>query len=50
MLLTSRTADGTGVHFHNPSGTTATTRVAELPLPDFERFFAGRGVSLPTSV
>ncbi|MFD7528484.1 peptidase [Streptomyces sp. NPDC059849] len=50
VLLTSRTADGTGVHFHNPSGTTARTRVAELALPDFERFFAGRGVSLPAGV
>lgn len=46
VLLTSRTADGTGVHFHNPSGTTAGTRAAELPLAEFERFFAGRGVSL----
>ncbi|MGW8886087.1 peptidase [Streptomyces sp. NPDC055749] len=46
VLLTSRTADGLGVHFHNPSGTTAGTRAAELPLPVFERFFAGRGVSL----
>ncbi|MFF2728489.1 peptidase [Streptomyces sp. NPDC058008] len=47
VLLTSRTADGAGVHFHNPSGTTAATRAAGLPLPVFERFFAGRGVSLP---
>ncbi|CAM5591607.1 peptidase [Streptomyces atroolivaceus] len=47
VLLTSRTADGAGVHFHNPSGTTATTRAADLPLSVFERFFAGRGVSLP---
>ncbi|MFJ8750851.1 peptidase [Streptomyces sp. NPDC102441] len=47
VLLTSRTADGSGVHFHNPSGTTAATRAAALPLPVFERFFAGRGVSLP---
>lgn len=47
VLLTSRTADGTGVHFHNPSGTTSATRAAGLPLPVFERFFAGRGVSLP---
>ncbi|MFF3728794.1 peptidase [Streptomyces sp. NPDC002476] len=46
VLLTSRTADGTGVHFHNPSGTTAGTRAADLSLPGFERFFAGRGVSL----
>lgn len=46
VLVTSRTPDGGGIHFHNPSGTTATTRAAELPLPDFERFFAGRGVSL----
>lgn len=50
VLLTSRTADGTGVHFHNPSGTTAGTRAAELALSDFERFFAGRGVSLPARV
>ncbi|MFF8912441.1 peptidase [Streptomyces sp. NPDC015032] len=49
VLLTSRTADGVGVHFHNPSGITAGTRAADLPLPDFERFFAGRGVSLPAS-
>ncbi|MFJ3702237.1 MULTISPECIES: peptidase [Streptomyces] len=47
VLLTSRTADGGGVHFHNPSGTSAATRAAGLPLPVFERFFAGRGVSLP---
>ncbi|MFD6277505.1 peptidase [Streptomyces sp. NPDC060209] len=47
VLLTSRTADGAGVHFHNPSGTTATTRAADLPSAVFERFFAGRGVSLP---
>ncbi|MEW2176457.1 peptidase [Streptomyces sp. NPDC005406] len=46
VLVTSRTSDGTGVHFHNPSGTTAATRAAELPLAGFERFFAGRGVSL----
>ncbi|MFB6813788.1 peptidase [Streptomyces sp. NPDC056347] len=49
VLLTSRTADGGGVHFHNPSGTTARTRAAELSLSDFERFFAGRGVSLAMS-
>ncbi|KPC81214.1 peptidase [Streptomyces sp. NRRL S-4] len=47
VLLTSRTADGAGVHFHNPSGTTAASRAAGLPLPVFECFFAGRGVSLP---
>lgn len=47
VLVTSRTADGEGVHFHNPSGTSADTRAAELPLTVFERFFAGRGVSLP---
>lgn len=46
VLLTSRTADGGGVHFHNPSGTSAQTRAAELPLTEFARFFAGRGVSL----
>ncbi|MFI6859182.1 peptidase [Streptomyces sp. NPDC050421] len=50
VLLTSRTSDGTGVHFHNPSGTSAATRAAELPLTEFERFFAGRGVSLRAAV
>nr|WP_202468059.1 C39 family peptidase [Streptomyces sp. SID8378] len=46
VLVTARTADGAGVHFHNPSGTDAGTRAAVLPLTEFERFFAGRGVSL----
>ncbi|MFF5896541.1 peptidase [Streptomyces argenteolus] len=45
VLLTARTDDG--VHFHNPSGTTAKTRAATLPVPVLECFFAGRGVSLP---
>ncbi|MFI6643645.1 peptidase [Streptomyces sp. NPDC050504] len=44
VLLTARTRDT--VHFHNPSGTTADTRAADLPLADFGRYFAGRGVSL----
>ncbi|MCX4822319.1 peptidase [Streptomyces sp. NBC_01142] len=43
VLLTGRTEDR--VHFHNPSGTTAETRAADLPLAGFARFFAGRGVS-----
>jgi hypothetical protein len=46
VLVTARTGDGAGVHFHNPSGTDAGTRAAVLPLTEFERFFAGRGVSL----
>lgn len=46
VLITSRSADGTGLHFHNPSGTTAATRAADLSPADFEPFFAGRGVSL----
>ncbi|MET8376277.1 peptidase [Streptomyces microflavus] len=46
VLVTARTADGSGLHFHNPSGTDAGTRSAVLPLAKFERFFAGRGVSL----
>ncbi|MFK0130857.1 C39 family peptidase [Streptomyces rubiginosohelvolus] len=46
VLVTARTADGSGVHFHNPSGTDAGTRAAVLPLTEFGRFFAGRGVSL----
>ncbi|WP_274557108.1 peptidase [Streptomyces spiramyceticus] len=45
VLITSRTPDGNGVHFHNPSGTTPNTRAANLPLATFERFFAGRGMS-----
>ncbi len=45
VLITARTPDGEGIHFHNPSGTTAGTRAADLPLTTFVRFFAGRGVS-----
>ncbi|MGX1883962.1 peptidase [Streptomyces sp. NPDC055287] len=48
VLITARTPDGEGIHFHNPSGTTAATRAANLPLATFERFFAGRGVSFRT--
>ncbi|MGW0312992.1 hypothetical protein [Streptomyces flavidovirens] len=33
------------VHFHNPSGTAADTRAANLPLAAFEHFFVGRGFS-----
>ncbi|MER5630673.1 peptidase [Streptomyces nitrosporeus] len=48
VLVTGRSAaGGVGVHFHNPSGISAPTRAADLPLAVFERFFAGRGVSLP---
>ncbi|MFD0418919.1 peptidase [Streptomyces sp. NPDC127108] len=45
VLITGRTADG-ALHFHNPSGIDARTRTAELPVSQFEPFFAGRGVSL----
>ncbi|WP_434588492.1 hypothetical protein [Streptomyces sp. A5-4] len=45
VLVTGRTPDGEGVHFHNPSGTAPLSRAADLPLATFERFFAGRGVS-----
>lgn len=38
--------DGHGLHFRNPSGHTPAARYAVLPEPEFERFFAGRGVSL----
>ncbi|MFI6876501.1 peptidase [Streptomyces sp. NPDC050400] len=47
VLVTGRTADGTGFHFHNPSGTDAATRTAELPAARFADYFAGRGMSLP---
>ncbi|MHB9757996.1 cysteine peptidase family C39 domain-containing protein [Streptomyces sp. BYX5S] len=47
VLVTSRTADGSGYHFHNPSGTDAATRTADLPVARFAEFFAGRGMSLP---
>ncbi|MDJ0461713.1 hypothetical protein [Streptomyces sp. H27-C3] len=46
VLITARTPDSEGVHFHKPSGTTPDSRAANLPLGAFERFFAGRGVSL----
>lgn len=41
VLVTGRAADGSGLHFHNPSGTDAGTRAAELPVAELERFFAG---------
>ncbi|MFI7383754.1 peptidase [Streptomyces sp. NPDC049813] len=46
VLVTSRTPDGLGLHFHNPSGTDASTRTAELPVRRFGAYFAGRGLSL----
>ncbi|MFI6943786.1 peptidase [Streptomyces sp. NPDC050418] len=46
VLVTGRTADGTGFHFHNPSGTDAGTRRAELAVGVFGTYFAGRGMSL----
>lgn len=46
VLVTGRTADGSGYHFHNPSGTDAATRTAELPVARFGDFYAGRAMSL----
>ncbi|MEU6846078.1 peptidase [Streptomyces sp. NPDC046716] len=46
VLVTARTADGSGYHFHNPSGTDEATRTASLPVERFAEFFAGRGMSL----
>ncbi|MBO1331299.1 peptidase [Streptomyces sp. VRA16 Mangrove soil] len=46
VLVTGRTADGAGLHFHNPSGTDAASRTADLPAARFAEFFAGRGMSL----
>ncbi|GAA2327597.1 C39 family peptidase [Streptomyces kunmingensis] len=46
VLITARTPDGTGFHFHNPSGTDRATRTADLPVERFEEYFAGRGMSL----
>ncbi|MFD5702855.1 cysteine peptidase family C39 domain-containing protein [Streptomyces lasiicapitis] len=47
VLLTGRTPDGL-LHFHNPSGIDARSRIAELSPEAFEPFFAGRGVSMVT--
>ncbi|WP_338701956.1 C39 family peptidase [Streptomyces sp. Q6] len=46
VLVTARTPDGAGFHFHNPSGTDAATRTADLPVTRFADYFAGRGMSL----
>ncbi|MFE6890838.1 peptidase [Streptomyces sp. NPDC057694] len=46
VLVTARTPDRSGYHFHNPSGTDAATRTASLPTARFAEFFAGRGMSL----
>ncbi|MBN8874316.1 MAG: hypothetical protein J0H67_15890 [Rhodospirillales bacterium] len=46
LVLVTR-ADAQGVTFHNPSGHTPATQAdAHLPLDDFARFFAGRGISI----
>ncbi|MCX3062994.1 C39 family peptidase [Streptomyces beihaiensis] len=52
VLVTGRTStpDGAGLHFHNPSGTDAATRTADLPTGRFADFFAGRGMSLAPGV
>jgi hypothetical protein len=45
VLVTSATPET--IRFHNPSGHDAAAREnAELPLADFERFFAGRGIAI----
>lgn len=36
--------DGETVSFHNPSGIGATAADASLPVDDFQRFYAGRGM------
>ena len=46
VLVTARTPDGAGFHFHNPSGTDPATRTADLPVERFAGYFAGRGMSL----
>ncbi|WP_428951473.1 peptidase [Streptomyces sp. cg35] len=46
VLITARTPDGAGFHFHNPSGTDRATRTADLPVARFGDYFAGRGMSL----
>jgi hypothetical protein len=45
VLVTSATHET--IRFHNPSGHVDTAREnAELPLADFDRFFAGRGIAV----
>jgi hypothetical protein len=51
-LVLVHAASAAGVVFHNPSGhEDATRQDVTLPLPEFGRFFAGRGVAVyPESV
>lgn len=50
LVLVFGTTDG-ALRFHNPSGGTAAAQHdARLPLADFARFFAGRGIVLPPAV
>jgi hypothetical protein len=44
VLVTRATPDA--VTFHNPSGEPGTQANVELPLAEFDRFFAGRGVAI----
>jgi hypothetical protein len=46
VLVTGRTPDGAGFHFHNPSGTDPATRTADLPAERFGEYFAGRGMTV----
>ncbi|WP_338616105.1 hypothetical protein [Achromobacter sp. E1] len=45
VLVTRATPDA--VTFHNPSGEPGSQADVELPLADFDRFYAGRGVEIP---
>ncbi|AVJ29355.1 hypothetical protein [Achromobacter spanius] len=44
VLMTRATRDS--VTFHNPSGEPGSQADVELPLADFDRFYAGRGVAI----
>jgi hypothetical protein len=50
LVLVHGVRAGPQLVFHNPSGDTAATQAdVALPLGDFARFFAGRGVALPAA-
>ena len=47
VVLVFGAADG-ALRFHNPSGDTPASQAdSRLPVADFSRFFAGRGIALP---
>ena len=46
VLVTGHDPVAGTVSFHNPSGHTDRSRAATLPVPVFDGFYAGRGITI----